>query len=146
MDTLNALILLHRKRPGILAQRAVEVDVLDLDRDGPAFGEAALAALSQPKGPLHGLRTSFRHLRHDWAHPQDLPKLLQQTDLWHPVTICSSEGGLFEYGSDDEIVSNLKMLRSQPGVVAVAGSVTRADEPTQQLRNATTPKTRPRGC
>jgi hypothetical protein len=63
--------------------------------------------------------------------------MLQQTDLEHPVTICSSEGGLFEYGSDDEIMSNLKALRSQPDVVAVAGSVTRADEPTQQLRQAT---------
>jgi hypothetical protein len=29
--------------------------------------------------------------------------------------------------------------------VAVVGSVTRADEPTQQLRKASTPKTQPRG-
>jgi hypothetical protein len=35
MDSLNALILLHRKCPGILAQRAVAIDVLDLDGDGP---------------------------------------------------------------------------------------------------------------
>jgi hypothetical protein len=145
MDSLNALILLNRKRNGILAQREVEIDVLDLDCDGPAFGEAALAALSQPDKPLYGLRISFRHLLYNWAWAEDLPRLLQQTDLEHPVTICSSEGGLFEYGSDDEIVSNLKVLRSQPDLVAVAGSVTRADEPTQQLRRATTPKTRPRG-
>jgi hypothetical protein len=145
MDSLNALILLNRKRAGILAQRAVEIEVLDLDGDGPAFGEAALAALSQPDGPLHGLRISFRHLDYNWARVDDLPRLLQQTDLEHSVTICSSEGGLFEYGSDDEILSNPKALRSQPDVVAAAGSVTRADEPTQQLRKATTPKTRPRG-
>jgi hypothetical protein len=145
MDSLNALILLNRKRAGILTQRAVEIDVLDLDGDGPSFGEAALAALSQRGGPLHGLRISFRQLDYNWAAAEDLPTLSQQTDLEHPVTICSSEGGLFEYSSNDEIVSNLKALRSQPDVVAVAGSVTRADEPIQQLRKATTPKTRPRG-
>jgi hypothetical protein len=59
--------------------------------------------------------------------------------------ICSSEGGLFEYGSDDEIESNLRVLRAFPQLVAVVGSVTRSDQPVQQLRKATTPKTRPRG-
>src|SRR6202007_448943 len=128
----------------ILAQRPIGIDVLDLDGDGAAFGEAALAALSQPGGSLHGLRI-FRYFVYNWARTEDLPRLLQQTDLEHPVTICSSEGGLFEYGSDDEILSNLKARRSHPDVVAAAGSVTRADEPTQQLRKAMTPKTRPRG-
>ncbi len=70
---------------------------------------------------------------------------MKGTELEHPITICSSEGGLFEYGSDEEIVANLKALRGQPDVVAVTGSVTRADEPIQQMRKATTAKTRPRG-
>lgn len=59
--------------------------------------------------------------------------------------ICSSEGGLFEYGSDTEIESNLKVLREFPEVVAVVGSVTRADEPIQRIRQMGRAATRPRG-
>jgi hypothetical protein len=46
IDSLNSLILLG-KRPGILADRQVSVDVLDPDDAGPAFGQSALAALSE---------------------------------------------------------------------------------------------------
>jgi hypothetical protein len=145
MDSLNALIVMNRQRPGMLAQRAIEIDVLDPDEAGPAFGESALAALTQSNGPLHGLRITFRHLPYNWTRAEDPAGLLKKTELEHPITICSSEGGLFEYGSDKEIVSNLKALRTQLDVVAVTGSVTRADEPIQQMRKATTAKTRPRG-
>ncbi len=145
MDSLNALIMMNRNRPGILAERAIGIDVLDLDEAGPAFGESALAALSQPNGPLHSLRIKAHHLPYNWARAGELADLMKKTELVHPITICSSEGGLLEYGSDEEIVSNLKALRGQQGLVAVTGSVTRADEPTQQMRKATTAKTRPRG-
>lgn len=47
--------------------------------------------------------------------------------------ICSSEGGLFEYGSDSEIEANLKRLRAAAEVLAVVGSVTRADELARKL-------------
>ncbi len=59
--------------------------------------------------------------------------------------ICSSEGGLFEYGSDSEIQSNLQTLREFPEVLAVIGSVTRADEPIQRVRQMGRAATRPRG-
>jgi hypothetical protein len=144
MDSLNALILLTQQT-GILEQRPVSIDVLDLDDSGPAFGAAALAALSQPGGPLHGLRITLRHVPYDWTQAEELPQLLNEAHATDQLTICSSEAGLFEYGSDEEIDSNLKVLRAQPQLVAVAGSVTRADEPVQQLRKTTTAKTRPRG-
>jgi hypothetical protein len=145
MDSLNAILLMSLQQSGVLTQREIEIDVLDLDDVGPAFGEAALAALSQLGAPMHGLRISFCHHPYNWSHAEVLSRLLDRAELANPATICSSEGGLFEYGSDEEIVSNLRVLRAQPGVVAVIGSVTRADEPIQQLRKATTPKTRPRG-
>lgn len=145
MDSLNAILLMNRDQPGVFNRREVEIDVLDLDDTGPEFGKAALAALSQTGAPLHGLRISLRRHPYNWSRAQEIPHLLDQTELANPVTMCSSEGGLFEYGSDDEIVSNLKTLRLQAGVTAVVGSVTRADEPIQQLRKTTTPKTRPRG-
>jgi hypothetical protein len=43
-------------------------------------------------------------------------------------------GGLFEYGTDGEIESTLKILRKFSEVLAVIGSVTRADEPIRKLR------------
>jgi hypothetical protein len=144
MDSLNALILLNRQEPSVLAERPVLIDVLDLDNAGPAFGEASLAALSQPGGPLHGCRITFRHIHYDWRHAEQLNDLFAEGKRDNPITICSSEGGLFEYGSDSEIESNLNALRQQE-TMAVAGSVTRADEPVQFLRKASTPKTRPRG-
>jgi hypothetical protein len=120
MDSLNALILMNRQRPGILAKRAIEIDVLDLDDAGPAFGESALAALSQSNGPLHGLRITFRHRPYNWARAEGLAGLMNKTELEHPITMCSSEVGLFEYGSDEEIVSNLKALRGDQDIVAAA--------------------------
>ncbi len=59
--------------------------------------------------------------------------------------ICSSEGRLFEYASDNEIQSNLEVLREFPEVLAVVGSVTRADEPIQRIRQMGRAATRPRG-
>jgi hypothetical protein len=45
IDSLNALILLHKNHPGILKERNLSIDVLDLDESGAKFGEAALAVL-----------------------------------------------------------------------------------------------------
>jgi hypothetical protein len=61
------------------------------------------------------------------------------------VAICSSEGGLFEYGSDRNIEANLKILRTCPEVQAVVGSVTRNDSPIQLLHETSRAATRPRG-
>jgi hypothetical protein len=61
------------------------------------------------------------------------------------LVICSSEGGLLEYGSDSEIEGNLNALRACAEVLAVVGSVTRADEPIQRMRETSTAATRPRG-
>lgn len=45
------------------------------------------------------------------------------------IIIAASEGGLFEYGSGDDIVANLVTLRAGGwGARHVVGSVTRADE------------------
>jgi len=46
-DSLNTLIVLYNNQPESFAQRQVFVDVLDFDEAGPAFGKAALAALSE---------------------------------------------------------------------------------------------------
>jgi hypothetical protein len=136
IDSVNALILLQKKSPALLAEREITIDVLDVDNAGPKFGEAALQSLSQDGGPLHALRRTFRHTRYDWAKTDDLQPLLRDVRTSNALAICSSEGGLFEYGSDEEILANLRTLRDSKTVFAVVGSVTRADETTRLLHQS----------
>jgi hypothetical protein len=145
IDSLNALILLAIASPNALAGRKITIDVLDLDDAGPKFGEAALQAISQNGGPLSGISCSFRHIRYDWAKADDMQPVLRELQSLNALAVCSSEGGLFEYGSDDEILSNLRILRDSKSVHAVVGSVTRADEPTRLLHQTGGAAVRPRG-
>lgn len=145
IDSLNTLILLRKRQPEVFGERQISIDVLDLDNSGPAFGASALASLSQEGGPLHGLQVAFRHVPYDWRRAENLRPVLNKARTKHALSICSSEGGLFEYGSDDEIQSNLKVLRESAEMVAVVGSVTRADEPIQRVRRMGRAATCPRG-
>lgn len=144
MDSLNALILLS-KQPDVLAEREVTIDVLDLDDAGPAFGRSALAALAEEGAPLHGTRVDFQHIRYNWKDASDLGSVLQELHRQEALGVCSSEGGLFEYGSDEEVVSNLARLRASSEVAAVVGSVTRADETTRRLHEMGSAAVKPRG-
>lgn len=146
MDSLNALLLLRRDRPALLDGRKIAIDVLDLDQAGPSFGRRALAALQAEGAPLHGLAIEFRHQPYDWSRPAGLDPALAAARADHAILAVSSEGGLFEYGSDDEIVANLTALaQGGPADLFVAGSVTRADEPIHRLHSTRGPATRPRG-
>jgi len=146
MDAINALLLVRRAQPGALARRDVQIDVLDLDEDGPAFGARALAALAAPGAPLQGVRATLRPVRYDWTDTGLLQAVLEGARAAGAVAAGSSEGGLFEYGSDDEIVANLACMRdaAPPGYVMV-GSVTRADELTRRLHAQSGAALRPRG-
>ena len=146
LDSLNALLLLRRDRPAALVGRRVVVSVLDGDRDGPAFGARALAAWQVEGAPLHGLEVTFRHVPYDWRRAQELRSVLEDARADGARIAGSSEGGLFEYGSDDEIVDNLSALRRwAPDDFVIVGSVTRADAPVQRLLRTSTATIRPRG-
>jgi hypothetical protein len=145
MDSLNALILLNKEHAGVFSRREVSIHVLDRDQEGPFFGAAALNALSQEAAPLHGVDCTFRHSSYDWSDPRMLQAVLDETHAAKAAAIASSEGGLFEYGSDEDIRSNLSLLRTCPELLAVAGSVTRADEPNRRLHAIGSAATRPRG-
>jgi hypothetical protein len=145
IDSLNALILLSKTSPNVLAGRKITIDVLDIDPAGPKFGEAALQAMSQNGGPFSILSWCFRHIPYDWSKADDLQPLLRDLRSSNALAICSSEGGLFEYGSDEEILSNLRALRDSESVFAVVGSVTRGDEATRLLHQTGGAAVRPRG-
>jgi hypothetical protein len=145
VDSLNALILLRRDRPDLL-KRSVAIHVLDSDDSGPTFGANALAALKIDGAPLSGLDVTLRHQRYDWDEPAPLARLVRELTSEAAVIAASSEGALFEYGSDEAIVANLQALRGdERGAKLVVGSVTRADESRRQMIATTRFKLVPRG-
>jgi hypothetical protein len=146
VDSLNALILLRREHPAVLEGRHVEITVLDLDTAGPGFGARALAKLVERTAPLAGLDARFSRVHYDWSNPTELVPVLEEARAAGAVTLASSEGGLFEYGSDAQILANLGTLRAGTGSEFVmVGSVTRADAPMQLLRSMSPVPTVPRG-
>ena len=126
IDSMNALIILNRRDRNLL-RRPIAIHVLDLDEAGPFFGRNALAALMANGGPLAGLDIAFDHRSYDWNKPASLEAPLRELSAGGPVIAASSEGGLFEYGSDAAIVANLVALRSS-GAKVIAGSITSDDE------------------
>ena len=114
VDSLNALILLNQRCPGINSERPVST-------------------------------ISFNHIHFNWADTATLDVVLREAHEQSAIVMCSSEGGLFEYGSDAKIENNLKTLRAFDEVIAVVGSVTRSDELAHRLRQNSAAATRPRG-
>lgn len=146
MDSLNALILLQREAPGSLAQRRVHVCVLDRDAAGPTFGARALAALCAPAGPLWGTQIELEHRSYDWADTSGLTAAVAAARRRDAILAVSSEGGLFEYGTDHDITLNLRALaEAADASVFVVGSVTRNDEVMQALKLTSRVATQPRG-
>jgi hypothetical protein len=143
IDSMNTLLLLNRRERGLL-RRPVVIHVLDLDEAGPFFGKNALAALKADDGPLAGLDVTFDHRGYDWDKPASLKTLVGELAAGGVVIAASSEGGLFEYGSDDAIVANLQALGAG-GTRLVAGSVTSADESRRRTITASKFKLVPRG-
>ena len=146
MDSINALILLRRDHGRALAGRRVWIDVLDQDVEGPKFGARALTALTASGGALAGLDAKLLPIRANWADTVPLRDLLREVQAEGSVAAGSSEGGLFEYGSDEEITAVLTCLRDEaPAGFVMVGSVTRNDETSRRLRRGATHAIRPRG-
>ncbi len=144
MDSLNALILLARADPEQMRRR-IFIHVLDGDQAGPHFGAGALAALQSTGGPLSGLNIEFDYRSYDWNQPQPLQTLLSAPGMAGAILATSSEGALFEYGSDRAIADNLKILRDG-GVALVAGSVTSASHARRQMIAGSGFRLYPRGA
>jgi hypothetical protein len=146
IDSLNALILLRSENPQLLARRKIIIHVLDPDGRAPFFGRNALAALSAEDQPLAGLGVDFVHEPYDWNDTRPLEQRVAALIEQSMIVGASSEGALFEYGSDEAIVANLKALYARgAGAEAVAGSVTRSDPLTRATMALSLFKLIPRG-
>jgi hypothetical protein len=136
-DSWNALLHLHAAHPNPQLPSKIKIAVLDIDHHGPAFGSRAIEALCAPNAPLAGLDIGFRHFAYQWSAISRLREILDVLQASEAVCAVSSEGGLFEYGSDTEIVSNLRALRAQSSSDAiVVGSVTRDGEATRATQTS----------
>jgi hypothetical protein len=125
-DSLNSLILARQADARLLEGRRIFIHVLDLESEAPDFGRRALAALMGPGAPLHGLDVAFSHGKYNWSEPEALRPVLAALGAGDNVITLSSEGALFEYGSDADILANLAVIREATPVDAtIVGSVTR---------------------
>jgi len=150
-DTLNALMMAHRRDPFALAGADIRLEILDADGDGPEFAVRALAALKAAGGPLAGLRVDIERRAYDW---NDAPVLADRLRAIGDggrggegagVMICS-EGGLFEYASDAVIVSTLEVARANaPCDAIIVGTVSKATGPERSVNEATGAALRLRG-
>jgi hypothetical protein len=144
-DSWNALIHLRAQRPGLLAGREIVIAVLDNDSSGPTFGSRAVEALRTQGAPLNGLEISFRPHKYDWSNIEELQAKLWLLKAEDAACSISSEGGLFEYGTDAEICSNLDVLHAGTAYDArIVGSVTREGGPMQAHQSASRIRTHPR--
>jgi len=142
-DTWNAMIRLQQSN--VLMGREIIAAILDIDDRGPGFGMRALAALRAEGAPLSGLDIACRYIRYEWADPEQLRQALEDLQAVDAACGVSSEGGLFEYGSDAEIAANLEALYAGTAPDAtVVGSVTRDGEPVRASQGATRLAARPR--
>lgn len=144
-DSWNALIQLRTEHAELPGGREIAIVVMDLDDKGPAFGGRAVEALCAPAAPLDGLRIGFTHFLYDWSDVSRLREVFEEMQVSEAVCGISSEGGLFEYGSDEEIVSNLRALHGgTAGDTIVVGSVTRDGGPVRASLATNRFLTRPR--
>jgi len=142
LDSINALIMLAQA-DATLIHRPIAIHVFDARQDGPTFGTRALLALTTSGGPLDGLEVQFQHHTYDWNDTARLTRLLERAAPG-AIIAASSEGGLFEYGTDDAVVANLTAL-ARADVPIVAGSVTSSTEERKRMIAQTRFRFFPRG-
>lgn len=119
-DSINTLILILKEDQSLLKNREIEINVLDIDTWGPHFAGRCIEALKAPKCHFFGLDISFNHKNYDWADTGELVDLLSKRR--ECIVMCASEGGLFEYGSDEEIITNLNSLyENSPDDMQIVG-------------------------
>ena len=107
-DSINTLITVFKKDPSLLKNREIEINVFDIDRFGPGFAKNCVESLKSTDNYFSGLNISLNHIYYNWNDTSGLKDFLIKRKEW--LNIASSEGGLFEYASDEDIIRNLNIL------------------------------------
>ena len=120
-DTINTLRLIQRQKPDLLRKRKIEIHLLEVDTIGPHFAEKSLDALQNKGEDFEKLDLSFFFYHKSWMDKHVWNKILK--DRAGNIVLCSSEGGLFEYGNDEDIHFVLNILAECPSqTMGIAGS------------------------
>jgi hypothetical protein len=121
-DSINTLILVLKDNPILVRRRRIEINLLDIDPIGAHFAHGCVEALKTPGHHFRGLDVACNHIPHDWKDTDRLiPLLSNKRDC---IVACTSEGGLFEYGSDADIIHNLSVLYEfSPDGMRIAGTI-----------------------
>lgn len=126
-DSINTIIHIARKNPLLLQNKKIEIHVLDIDKFGPAFAHNCLESLKKEGGVFRNLNISLHHLLYNWNNTLPLQNFLSGHN--NDLIICSSEGGLFEYASGEEIIQNLNVLyNSVQDDMKIVGSLIRDEK------------------
>ncbi|MFC3749336.1 hypothetical protein [Paenibacillus sp. GCM10012306] len=121
-DSINTLILIQESDPELLKRRKIEINILDIDSYGPSFAKRCIEVLKQPGERFHNIDITLNTIHYDWSQPEALQKMSLERSEW--IQLCSSEGGLFEYGSDSDIINNLNHFYiNSPADARVTGSL-----------------------
>lgn len=151
-STLNAIMILRRGNPGLLEGRPIRILVLDRDQAGPAFAVRSLGALMADACPLSGLDLRLEARSHDWANADGLGEILSGLAGAGGIADAGilaliSEGGLFDYGSDEDIAANLDRAgRAWPGEAFWVGTASRPEGGAGAINAASGAQVRPRGA
>jgi hypothetical protein len=116
-DTVNTLRLVLRRDTHLLWERRIEIHLLEIDTIGPHFAEKSLAALQQAGEEFGPLELDFRFHNNSWDDEAAWAEILEDGD--RDLCLCSSEGGLFEYGSPEEVRQVLDILAGHPSAATV---------------------------
>lgn len=107
-DSINTLILIQEEFPDLLYGRKIEIDILDIDTFGPGYAKQCIEVLTGSGERFNGLDITLKTIQYDWRDSEGLMKVIPEKSEW--IQLISSEGGLFEYGSDEDIIQNLNTL------------------------------------
>lgn len=121
-DSINTLILIQESDPELLKGRKIEINILDIDTYGPNFAKRCMDVLKQQGERFYGLDITLNTIHYNWSQPDSLLTMSLEHSGW--IQLCSSEGGLFEYGSDSDIIENLnRFFENSPADARVTGSL-----------------------
>lgn len=121
-----------KKMPGFIQNIFVKMSNVDnsylsgmrtlLYKLGPNFAKRCIDVLKQPGERFHGMDITLNIFHYDWSQPEALLKISLERSDW--IQLCSSEGGLFEYGSNLDIIENLNhFFKNSPEDARVTGSI-----------------------
>lgn len=123
-DSINSVITIYKKDPSLLKDRKIEINVFDIDNFGPSFARNSIESLKSDANYFSDLDISFNHIIYNWNDTSQLGEFMLKREGW--IKACSSEGGLFEYAADEDIVKNLNVLHDNSGGdMKIVGSMIR---------------------